>query len=176
MHATMAKSATSCTARPSGVCANGVPAIALPSRLAGAAARNKIIMFSATERNIWPGDARFLVSSQRLTFVFSFRVADSWGTAAAMVPASAAKTSSLATKSTHCTGAADEALNLLARYLRSFPKGKLVPDAEVMAIEAHAAKGDCARVVREVTRFLQRHPRAPQRTRVEQLRADAACE
>jgi hypothetical protein len=74
------------------------------------------------------------------------------------------------------TGAPDETLTILARYLQEFPKGKLVPEAEVMAIEVRAAKGDRARVVREATRFLQRHPTAPQRTRVEQLRTEAAHE
>jgi len=67
----------------------------------------------------------------------------------------------------------DDALAALRRYLRDFPKGKLVPEAQVMGIEALAAKGDRARVSKEATRFLARYPNAPQRTRVEQLRAEA---
>lgn len=71
-------------------------------------------------------------------------------------------------------GAPDDALALLHRYLLDFPKGKLVPEAEVLAIEACAEKGDRLRVTREATRFLERYPNAPQRTRVEQLRREAS--
>ncbi|MDP9033365.1 MAG: hypothetical protein M3O50_01040 [Myxococcota bacterium] len=74
------------------------------------------------------------------------------------------------------TGGPDDALALLGRYLREFPKGKLVPEAEVMAIEAQAVKGERARVIRDATRFLDRHPNAPERTRVEQLRSQTAQE
>jgi hypothetical protein len=71
------------------------------------------------------------------------------------------------------SGTPDDALAVLRRYLRDFPKGKLLPEAEVMGIEALAAKGDRARVTQEATRFLERYPNAPQRTRVEQLRTEA---
>jgi len=71
-------------------------------------------------------------------------------------------------------GAPDDARTLLHRYLLDFPKGKLVPEAEVLAIEACAEKGDRLRVTREAARFLERYPNAPQRTRVQQLRRDAS--
>jgi outer membrane protein assembly factor BamD (BamD/ComL family) len=70
--------------------------------------------------------------------------------------------------------APDDALALLHRYLLGFPKGKLAPEAEVLAIEAYAKKGDRLLLTREATRFLDRYPKAPQRTRVEQLCAEAS--
>ena len=63
----------------------------------------------------------------------------------------------------------DEARVSLARYRRAFPRGKLGPEADVIALEALAAKGDRPRLVREATLFLRRYPHAPHRTRVKQL-------
>jgi|CZKU01.1.fsa_nt_gi hypothetical protein len=71
-------------------------------------------------------------------------------------------------------GMTDDALALLRRYPRDFPSGKLVPEAEVMGIEALAAKGEHAEATREANRFLERYPSAPQRGRVEKLRAEEA--
>ena len=70
-------------------------------------------------------------------------------------------------------GRADDALTLLQRYRREFPGGRLFPEADEMEIEGLAAKGDRAEVLRYAARFLERHPNAPQRTRVEQLAAES---
>jgi outer membrane protein assembly factor BamD (BamD/ComL family) len=64
----------------------------------------------------------------------------------------------------------DEALSLLRSYLRTFPEGKLLPEARVARIEALAVKGDRAHAASEATRFLEQYPTAPQRARVEALR------
>jgi hypothetical protein len=67
-------------------------------------------------------------------------------------------------------GRPDETLALLGRYLAVFPRGKLLPEAGVLRIEALAASGDRARVIGEAVRFLAQYPNAPQRARVELLR------
>lgn len=74
------------------------------------------------------------------------------------------------------SGRTDDALALLGHYLGDFPKGKLVPEAQVMRIEALAAQGDRARVAGEADRFLERFPNAPQKARIEKLRAEAGRE
>lgn len=66
-------------------------------------------------------------------------------------------------------GAPDEALAILDRYRRAFPRGKLATEGQVARIEALAAKGDVARASIEASRFLEEHPSAPQRGRVKAL-------
>jgi outer membrane protein assembly factor BamD (BamD/ComL family) len=70
--------------------------------------------------------------------------------------------------------APDDALAALRAYEREFPRGRLAPEAAVTKIEALAAKGMRDRVLTEAARFLRRYPQAPQRARVEELRAEAA--
>jgi hypothetical protein len=62
-----------------------------------------------------------------------------------------------------------EALALVARYRQAFPRGKLRPEADVLAIEAHAANGETARATAAAAAFLRAHPNAPQRDRVIEL-------
>jgi hypothetical protein len=62
-----------------------------------------------------------------------------------------------------------EALALVARYRQAFPRGKLRPEADVLAIEAHAANGETARAAAAAAAFLHAHPNAPQRDRVLEL-------
>ena len=65
----------------------------------------------------------------------------------------------------------DEALRLIERYHGEFPTGALAPDADVVALEAVAAKGDRAEVRRRVLLFLSRYPGDPHATRVKWLAA-----
>jgi hypothetical protein len=65
----------------------------------------------------------------------------------------------------------DEALRLIERYHRDFPTGALAPDADVVALEAVAAKGDRAEVRRRAHLFLSRYPGDPQAARVKWLAA-----
>jgi len=58
-------------------------------------------------------------------------------------------------------GRQDEALRLLDHYRYDFPEGELVADAEVVAIEALAAKGDAAEAADRADRFLSRFPNDP---------------
>jgi hypothetical protein len=58
-------------------------------------------------------------------------------------------------------GRQDEALRLLDHYRYDFPEGELAADAEVVAIEALAAKGDAAEAAQRAERFLTRFPNDP---------------
>jgi hypothetical protein len=73
-------------------------------------------------------------------------------------------------------GLPGEALSLLGRYVRDFPKGRLMIEAEVMEIEALAESGERGRVASRASDFLERHPEAPQRDRVARLRSEATRE
>ena len=66
-------------------------------------------------------------------------------------------------------GAYDEAIRLIDRYHRDFPAGALSPDADVVAIEAEAAKPDQAAVARRAALFLSRYPGDPHAARVKWL-------
>ena len=66
-------------------------------------------------------------------------------------------------------GAYDEAIRLVQRYHRDFPAGALSPDADVVAIEAEAAKPDQAAVARRAALFLARYPGDPHAARVKWL-------
>ena len=68
-------------------------------------------------------------------------------------------------------GDCDEALRLIERYHADFPTGALAPDADVVALEAVAAKGDRAEVRRRVLLFLSRYPGDPHTARVKWLAA-----
>ncbi len=66
-------------------------------------------------------------------------------------------------------GDPDTTLRLIDRYRYEFPEGELVADAEVVAIEALAAKGEHAEVARRATRFLAQHPNDPHAAEVRRL-------
>jgi len=66
-------------------------------------------------------------------------------------------------------GAYDEAIGRIERYHRDFPAGALSPDADVVAIEAEAAKPDQAAVARRAAAFLSRYPGDPHSARVKWL-------
>jgi TolA-binding protein len=63
----------------------------------------------------------------------------------------------------------DEAIRLIERYHRDFPKGALAPDADVVALEAVAAKRDRAEVARRSALFLSQYPSDPHAARVRGL-------
>jgi hypothetical protein len=64
------------------------------------------------------------------------------------------------------SGDYDEATRLIARYHDDFPDGELAPDADVVALEAAAAKHDRAEVARRARDFFARYPRDPHTARV----------
>jgi hypothetical protein len=67
------------------------------------------------------------------------------------------------------TGDPDTTLRLVDRYRYEFPEGELTADAEVVAIEALAAKGERDEVARRVARFLAAHPNDPHAAEVKRL-------
>jgi hypothetical protein len=67
------------------------------------------------------------------------------------------------------SGDYDEAMRLIARYHDDFPEGALAPDADVVGLEAAAAKHDSAEVARRAQSFLARYPNDPHTARVEWL-------
>jgi len=69
---------------------------------------------------------------------------------------------SRATKS----GSAGRALTLLDQYRRTFPRGKLALEAEVLRIEALARAGQTTDARRQAKSFLKRHPASPLAARV----------
>jgi hypothetical protein len=66
-------------------------------------------------------------------------------------------------------GDPDTTLRLVDRYRYEFPEGELAADAEVVAIEALAAKGERDEVARRVARFLAAHPNDPHAAEVKRL-------
>jgi hypothetical protein len=62
-----------------------------------------------------------------------------------------------------------DALAIVAGFHRDFPGAALAPDAEAVAIEALAARGDRAAVTRRGARFLDLHPKDPHAARVRTL-------
>jgi TolA-binding protein len=74
-----------------------------------------------------------------------------------------------AARSASTGGANDEAIRLIERYHQDFPKGALAPDADVVALEAVAAKGDKAEITRRAALFLSRYPADPHAARVKWL-------
>ncbi|HMA94708.1 MAG TPA: hypothetical protein VKP30_18590 [Polyangiaceae bacterium] len=61
---------------------------------------------------------------------------------------------------------AGEALTLLQRYFRSFPRGALVPEAQVARIRALCLSGRQAQAESETLRFLRSNPNSPLAARV----------
>ena len=74
-----------------------------------------------------------------------------------------------AARAASARGDYDEALAIVERYHRDFPRGRLGPDADVVAIEAAAASGDAAATANRVALFLARHPDDPHAARVRRL-------
>jgi hypothetical protein len=66
-------------------------------------------------------------------------------------------------------GDPDTALRLIDRYQYEFPEGELAADAEVVAIEALAAKGQRDEVARRVARFIALRPNDPHAADVKRL-------
>ena len=67
------------------------------------------------------------------------------------------------------SGDYDEAMRLIERYHDDFPDGALAPDADVVGLDAAAAKDDRAEVARRARNFLARYPNDPHAARVEWL-------
>jgi hypothetical protein len=61
-------------------------------------------------------------------------------------------------RTTLSAGDPDGALSLLASYLRTFPRGRLRLEAEVLRIDALARSGQTALAARQAQSFLERHP------------------
>ncbi len=66
---------------------------------------------------------------------------------------------------------AHRALRLLERYRRSHPAGRLRMEAEVLRIEALAARGDRASAARLARAFTERQPNSPYTRRIQSLLA-----
>ncbi|HWZ89226.1 MAG TPA: hypothetical protein VNW92_10260, partial [Polyangiaceae bacterium] len=74
-----------------------------------------------------------------------------------------------ASRTAIAAGAFGEALRLTEQYQRDFPAGELTPDAEVVALEALAARGDRDELAVRAARFLARYPADPHAARVKAL-------
>jgi TolA-binding protein len=74
-----------------------------------------------------------------------------------------------AARTANAGGDYDEAIWLIDRYHRDFPDGALAPDAEVVALEAVAAKRDRPETARRAALFLSRYPDDPHAARVKWL-------
>ena len=74
-----------------------------------------------------------------------------------------------AARSSNAIGDYDETVQLIERYHRDFPDGALGPDADVVALEAVAAKRDQAETTRRAALFLSRYPGDPHAARVRWL-------
>jgi len=74
-----------------------------------------------------------------------------------------------AARTANAAGDYDEALWLIARYHRDFPDGALAPDADVVALEAVAAKRDRPEAARRAALFLSRYPDDPHTEKVKWL-------
>lgn len=68
-------------------------------------------------------------------------------------------------------GASNETLRLVARYRTEFPVGELLPDAEVVGIEALSALDDQPRLQERAAAFLDKHPNDPHAAKVRALAA-----
>ena len=76
-----------------------------------------------------------------------------------------------AARTSNAVGDYDETIQLIERYHRDFPDGALGPDADVVALEAVAAKRDRAETARRAALFLSRYPGDPHAARVRWLAA-----
>jgi hypothetical protein len=70
----------------------------------------------------------------------------------------------------------DEAVWLIGRYHRDFPDGALAPDADVVALEAVAAKRDRPETARRAALFLSRYPGDPHAVKVRRLAEQMSSE
>jgi hypothetical protein len=61
------------------------------------------------------------------------------------------------------------ALRVVERFERELPRGQLLPDAQVVALQALAALGDRDDLTRRAARFLAAHPLDPHTARVRRL-------
>lgn len=77
-----------------------------------------------------------------------------------------------AARTSNAIGDYDGTVQLIERYHRDFPDGALAPDAEVVALEAVAAKRDRAETARRAALFLSRYPDDPHAARVKFLAQD----
>jgi hypothetical protein len=107
------------------------------------------------------------------------KMARSWSRLAGTAPSDRAPSSNLAAevaaldaaRSAASRGAFDETLRLVSQYRYDFPNGELAADADVVAIEALAAKSDWPEAGRDAARFLAQYPNDPHAMRVRQLLA-----
>jgi TolA-binding protein len=74
-----------------------------------------------------------------------------------------------AARSSSARGDYDQAIQSIERYHRDFPEGALAPDADVVALEAVAAKRDRPETARRAALFLSRYPGDPHTARVKWL-------
>lgn len=74
-----------------------------------------------------------------------------------------------AARTSNAVGDYDETIQLIERYHREFPDGALAPDADVVALEAVAAKRDQGETARRAALFLSRYPGDPHAARVRWL-------
>jgi hypothetical protein len=81
-----------------------------------------------------------------------------------------------AARTANSAGDYDEAVWLIGRYHRDFPDGALAPDADVVALEAVAAKRDRPEAARRAALFLSRYPDDPHAAKVKWLAAHLGSE
>jgi hypothetical protein len=74
-----------------------------------------------------------------------------------------------AARTANAAGDYDEVVWLVERYHRDFPGGALAPDADVVALEAVAAKRDGLETARRAALFLSRYPDDPHAEKVKWL-------
>jgi hypothetical protein len=74
-----------------------------------------------------------------------------------------------AARTANARGDYDQAIRGIERYHRDFPEGALAPDADVVALEAVAAKHDRPETARRAALFLSRYPDDPHTARVRWL-------
>jgi hypothetical protein len=72
-------------------------------------------------------------------------------------------------RTSNASGDYDGTIQLIERYHRDFPDGALAPDADVVALEAVAAKRDQAETARRAALFLSRYTGDPHAARVRWL-------
>jgi hypothetical protein len=126
------------------------------------------------ERAITPHGARPKPDARSRGLLASVGSSDSSDEAAAVVRPSglAAEVARLdAARTSNAVGDYDGTVQLVERYHREFPNGALAPDADVVALEAVAAKRDRPETARRAALFLSRYPGDPHTTRVKWLAA-----
>jgi TolA-binding protein len=63
----------------------------------------------------------------------------------------------------------ERALEATEAYARAFPRGQLAADADALAAQALAARGERTRASERAQRFLERHPDDPHAARMRRL-------